>query len=287
MHKDIDQEIYDFMRVRGTDRPAYKLVNKKILTALYDMLSSDAKRGSDAKIPQEVWWIEASNEKIDTLSRIYSLCSSLGYQSHYAEVLDQSLPSEIIIAIYMQDYSYFFPNLSDAQINSSLKSNLDIYGNQVLNTQCDNRQIVLETKIGKITYCQATDKYLNDDSDMLNIVLYHRQVNGSFRCHELSYDLTCKLKANCVTGFVPRIGGEVLHSWVEKDEDCIDIAHNIVLNKNDFYRLYHPEVWNELTYDEIENQQIAKVISNPEFLKGYYSLPYYAIKKQLLKSKKM
>ncbi len=44
-----------------------------------------------------------------------------------------------------------------------------------------------------------------------------------------------------------------MHSFIERDDDVIEITANIILSKDDYYRLLKPDVLTRVTKDEIIN----------------------------------
>ena len=65
-------------------------------------------------------------------------------------------------------------------------------------------------------------------------------------------------KCNCVTGsiwaFTPI--AKSLHSWVEMEHDgkiwCIDNNYNLVMEKADYYYLFHPKVIESISDKKLE-----------------------------------
>ncbi len=251
-----------------------------------DVLLSVRKKAAcspDGKFLDNSWWIEKAKDGNLTLAKIYNYCQQAGCLAYYDEIIQETIPSETVTMKYMMNHTCFTKETSDSDREKGLKQNLFLYGGQIKDMCVDGPEFIIDTKCGKISYYQLTDTYSFRDAYLQKQLFTNRRSSAGYRCHELSYYLTCKLKAKGVTGFISSISGKILHSWVEKGDDCIDVAQNLVLNKEDFYRFYQPDVWNQLSYDEIRDNGIKPVVKLQQLPgdAGVAALPYYAAKKKI------
>lgn len=281
----IEQEVYDCLMKSTFERVEFREQSKRILNVIKELSSKENLRVNDFP---DSWWERLEDSGIYGLEHLYKICEVSGCRKYFQEVVERSFPPEIIIFNYMVNHSKYALRFFSKK-KTSLKKDI-LYEEYVHNVLVDgeNKKIVLHTSIGNITYSQATDKYLVNDVVMKKNVLNKRNSSdGTGRCHEFAYDLTKKIKGTSMTGTVDTIQGRVIHSWVEKDDDCIDIANNVVLEKSDFYRLRNPEVWNSLSYQEISDRGIPALCHSPFLEKDdlFWSLAYYGARAYVLSKK--
>lgn len=79
-----------------------------------------------------------------------------------------------------------------------------------------------------------------------------------------------------------------MHSFIERDDDVIEITANIILSKDDYYRLCKPDVLTRVTKDEIinfylDNQEKYPIIGKIPIVQ--LLAEYNEIKKDLSKVK--
>ena len=76
------------------------------------------------------------------------------------------------------------------------------------------------------------------------------------KCHLCSMGLMFYYSCNLVTGYIDSIieRGKIIHSWVETDDgNVLDYCSNLVIKKEDYYRLVNPEVINTISTEEYLN----------------------------------
>jgi len=69
-----------------------------------------------------------------------------------------------------------------------------------------------------------------------------------------------------VTGYVDDsiLPNRVIHSWIETDKKVIDYTKNLVINKEDYYRLLNPEILNTVTKEQLNSD--IDIIRKMDFL---------------------
>lgn len=79
------------------------------------------------------------------------------------------------------------------------------------------------------------------------------EYNGAFdgKCHQASIQF-CGYN-NVVTAFAsePQSGLRFLHSFIENDERVLETTANIIMNKEDYYRLLKPEILTKIPGEEL------------------------------------
>ncbi len=224
---------------------------------LFSLLSSliDQQKGLTEEVRLELAQDQKKLTYLDRLSKINHLVTKYLDQEAYQKLVNLLHPNYILNE-FLIDHTMIE---EDTKLSSYLNHNLFLYGDHIKNFRKTKYGIRLDTSMGPITYYQASDRFLEDNERMRELLFHHRTVNGSFRCHELSYDLTRILGATAKTGLLTSLGYRYLHSWVEYHEFAIDIAHNLVLKKKDFSKICEPEIWNTLSFEEMEAYQIGPI----------------------------
>lgn len=276
-------EIEQFLR-KEEKRSKYEQVEKRI--QLYTIFKSLL---NEYPIYYQRIFMNYSEEQLidlfSSLEKFYCLCKNNGFLFLYSEVMEKGFTDREIILEYLLNHSDFTEYDRSEDRIKGLKNRLNLYCNKIKSVSYQEPYVTLQTSFGKVRYSQASDLFLRELSSMKNAVLIHRQIGTKYRCHELSYDFICTLFGTAITGMVRYPTGKVLHSWIENNDICIDIAHNLVLEKLLFNQLYQPEEWNRINFQEIQEKGIPDLM-NPEDRKdeyGYYSLCYLAVEKHLQK----
>ena len=136
--------------------------------------------------------------------------------------------------------------------------------NKLLNLWCNVKGVKLkrintdmcEIDFGNesIKFSLISDLFINDNSDV--IALKKQLLNAKKRsglCHYQSVSYLNSWGNKIVTGYVDDTiaSQRDVHSWIETDINVIDYSKNLVISKDDYYRLLNPEVINEITKDEL------------------------------------
>jgi len=77
----------------------------------------------------------------------------------------------------------------------------------------------------------------------------------SGHCHSMCMQYVNSFGEKMVTGYVNDIVKSIrtVHSWIETDTDVIDYTRNLVISKEDYYRLLNPEILNVITKEQLNN----------------------------------
>ncbi len=202
------------------------------------------------------WWYQKKKHGIASMEDLYNIFFELGTQEYYARFLDEWMEPEKVIVDYMQFHSNYPSPFPFYLRKNYFMKNMFLYRNSIDSIETKEHKIQLSTQLGTISFRQASDTYVKNDPYLCDILAHHRFSDGCYHCHELSYYLVSRMDATLVTGIIKLLEGKILHSWVEVEDVAIDIAHNLVLLKEDFNRLYHPVVWNTLTHHDIRNNSL-------------------------------
>ena len=106
--------------------------------------------------------------------------------------------------------------------------------------------------------------YIGDFYDQLSTEELKRlkeniQISGPKNCHTISGICAKHLKADICTGYVnsqiPNL--RVLHSWLEKDNECYDVNTGIYMKKEDYQYFYQPEYVNRLHYGDLNGLELV------------------------------
>jgi len=120
------------------------------------------------------------------------------------------------------------------------------------------------------------------DNDLKNSKVYLDVYNGKYngRCHEVSTKFC--YGNTIVTAFMhePLSNLRYLHSFITKEDRVIDATANLVINKDDYYRLLKPEIVSEIPGTELYNFYYEFASKYPElrhmstkqFLAEYYEI---------------
>ncbi len=231
------------------------------------------------------WWYQKKRHGIACMEDLYSIFFELGVQEYYARFLEERMEPEKVIIDYMQLHSNYHNPFPFYLGKSYFTKNSFLYRNTISQIETKEPYIHLSTSLGEVSFRQASDTYVKNDPYLCDILAHHRFSEGCYHCHELSFYLVSKMDATLVTGIIKLLEGKILHSWVEVEDVIIDIAHNLVLSKEDFNRLYHPDIWNTLSHHEIKNDKLSSNVEvfchdKVESLQTPYVL---ALKKHYLK----
>lgn len=146
-------------------------------------------------------------------------------------------------------YSFYNSELIDAAIR-----NKEIFTNGLLikefNVSGNDMELVTEHGTFKASMLAET---LND-TDLLkkkyqNLLLGH--------CHELTTDMLERNKLLVITAFCPySFKLDVLHSYNLGDDNKIyDVSHNLIMDYEDYKKIFNPLELSFLTYDEYINSK--------------------------------
>ncbi len=248
----IDFAIYE-EKLEEISLQSAKEQNAQIFSLLSSLIAQKKELTIDLRL--ELTQDQRKYTYLDRLSKIHHLTTKYLDQASYQELVNM-LPKEHVIDEFLIDHTMIDDK---TDLSSYLRYNSFLYGEHIKNFRKTKYGIRLDTSLGAITYYQASDRFLEDNTRMKELLFNHRTIHGNFRCHELSYDLTRILGATAKTGLLTSLGYRYLHSWVEYDSFAIDIAHNLVLKKKDFTKLCEPEVWNSLSFEEMEAYQIGPI----------------------------
>lgn len=186
--------------------------------------------------------------------------------------LKHSTSSKALILEYISNSTYFTDEDKKIILNN-LKQNLLFYANIINTVDYNNGKYKLDTKVGTITYYEASEKYFRDYPGLSNIITSRKRFNqGLGRCHELTYYGARFLYGDAVTGVIKTAPADILHSFIEKDNYVIDPAQNLVMKRSDYYQLTDVEVFNKITDKELD------VI--PEYYGSFSSLVSLALIKK-------
>ncbi len=217
--------------------------------------------------------IQLEEAPYDDLASIYYVCMQCGDDDFYQEVISR-LSGGPIIYNYLQDHTQIRP---DTPKTNYMRNNHFLYAPHIKAFKFREQRIQISTTLGPISYYQASDRYLQDNFALKNAVLNERIKDGNYRCHELSLDFIRTYPSKAVTGLISNTGGCYFHSWVEQRNFCIDIAHNLVLKRDDFYRLCQPVVWHTLSTEEADKMQLEPYIEISVAGKTYHYFSLYAL----------
>lgn len=139
----------------------------------------------------------------------------------------------------------------------------------------DNKRVLLYKK-QELTFRRFSDCLLGDKKDLENVksvLLNYKKRRG--KCHQGSISLFTCMGDYIVTGYVDHINGKLrcVHTWIEQDENVFDYTSNLVVKKEEFYKLLNVEILNKISRDDFLND----INTKSDFVQKYLSAKLYLL----------
>ena len=117
----------------------------------------------------------------------------------------------------------------------------------------EDKKRVLSYKNKDLIFRRFSDCLEGDEKDLekvKSVLLNYRKRRG--KCHQGSLSLFTCFGDNIVTGYVDDIDGKhrCVHTWIEKDENVYDYTSNLVVTKEEFYKILDVEVLNKISRED-------------------------------------
>lgn len=222
-------------------------------------------------------------EQVEILNELYADKSMIFLTDEYiADAFSKAkmlsgCTKEADIVSYIIDIPYD-PFLSEKEKISDMDKKLAIHSESVKGINYDGKNYELTTSIGTISFNAATDTYLKNNPELKKeLAPSRRYVNGMGRCHELSQLGAKYIGGTAVTGLIRTCSTNIYHSFIEKEEQVIDISQNYVIDKDTYYKLNNVQVLNKIDSKEL--------YSSPITINDFYILLYLALVKESLMQK--
>lgn len=135
---------------------------------------------------------------------------------------------------------------------------------------------VLSNKNQELTFKRFSDCLHGNKQDLKRVkstLLNYKKRRG--KCHEGSLLLFNCMGDYIVTGYVDHIGGKhrCVHTWIEQDEKVYDYTSNLVVEKEEFYKLLNAEILNKISRDDF----LSDINDKSDFVQKYLSAKMYLL----------
>lgn len=141
----------------------------------------------------------------------------------------------------------------------------------------DDDKMIMQYKKDIFGFIKISDILSSDEKEFLKIkqeLLDYKK--RKHQCHSRSVQFF-SLADNLVTGYVDDVGNNrIIHTWLETDENVIDYTSNLIINKEDYYKLMNAEVLSVISKDEFDED------IDSEFLNKIIGIKFYCLFRQEL-----
>lgn len=129
----------------------------------------------------------------------------------------------------------------------------------------DEDKLMLNYKGDMVEFYKFSDLLL-DDSDIIRDFKNELQdyIQRQHKCHYRSLQLVnIGVGDYLVTGYVNDESGKsrIVHSWIEIGEDVLDYTSNLVMKREDYYKLMNVEVLSIINKDDVYEDSQSKFLN--------------------------
>lgn len=173
---------------------------------------------------------------------------------------DSELDSKMIAIRIFTSSSYF------------LKLLYKVKGFKII--KCDKNKLELNYKketiefsrLSDLILCSTEEKTIETKKELLNL----KQRKG--KCHYKSFQFV-HIGDNLVTGYVDDSikNRRIIHTWLESLDTVIDYTANVIMKKEDYYKLMNVEVLSVINKEDVYND------CNSNFIKEFLSAKFYCL----------
>ena len=116
-----------------------------------------------------------------------------------------------------------------------------------------------------------------EDKNMKNELFKYKKRKG--KCHQTAIELFASMGEKLVTGYVDDSSGKfrTIHSFIETEKNVIDYSSNLVISKEDYYRLMNVEVLSVITKEQFLSD------CNSSFANEFLGVKFYCLFREELK----
>ena len=159
---------------------------------------------------------------------------------------------------YRTELLYLLINMCNNHLNvQGLIEDFDV----IFEASEEDKRFVLDTMYGNATVFKLREKF----PQYSNYVSYRHCHNV---CCDFIYRYTgCQATTvlldslfvpysflDSITSLLLRFGGKHYHSFIETDDYVFDLSHNMVVKREEYYRLFNPYVLNSVRHEQLEEE---------------------------------
>lgn len=123
-------------------------------------------------------------------------------------------------------------------------------------TRLEDNILVITYKNSSIKFSKLSDLLLTNEEQLKLIELRREELldmeRRNRKCHNRSIEFII-FGDYLVTGYIDSSDGNsrIIHSWIEKDDKVIEYTNNLVIDKDDYYKLRNVEVLSVVSREDV------------------------------------
>lgn len=144
-------------------------------------------------------------------------------------------------------YSFYSDILVDLALEDDIYSSTLTNGIYINDIKKNKDEIIMDTEHGVFS-AKMLAEFAGDT------VLLMRKKMGNLlgKCHKTTLEYALKEKIDSVTSFCEEgFKADIIHSYNRIGDTIFDVSHNLIMDIDEYQKLFKPKIISEISYDEL------------------------------------